>query len=93
MSKTFGGRATDGQIVNQAKFPRVLEPEDKVLSDKGLPKFVPDIVNTGAIVVMPPRKSKNTQFSEEDNKYGYEVASVRVHVCIMYYFLDSLICA
>ena len=35
MSKTFGGRSTDGQIVNQSKFPRVLEPEDKVLSDKG----------------------------------------------------------
>ena len=37
MSKTFGGRATDGQIVNKSNLSRVLEPEDKVLSDKAGP--------------------------------------------------------
>ena len=50
---------------------------------KGLPKFVPDINNAGAIVIMPPRKTKDCQFTEEENQYGYEVACVRVHVCIM----------
>ena len=44
MSKTFGGRATDGQIVNKANFSRVLEPEDKVLSDKAGPAEHIDLV-------------------------------------------------
>ena len=44
MSKTFGGRATDGQIVNKSNFSRVLEPEDKVLSDKASPADHIDLV-------------------------------------------------
>ena len=29
---------------------------------------------------MPPFKSKNSQFTKQEVQYGYEIASVRVHV-------------
>lgn len=80
LSQAFGGRATDSQIVNQSQFIRILEEADKVLADKGFPLIIKDVVNAGALLVMPPRKTKDVQFTEQENKYCYEVASVRVHV-------------
>ena len=48
-----------------------------IIGDKGFPKF---LTETGAVIVMPPFKSKNSQFTKQELQYGYEIASVRVHV-------------
>ena len=80
LSKTFGGRATDSQIVTRAQFVRLLQEDDKVLADKGFPQIIKDLYNAGALLVMPPWKTKHSQFTQQENQYGYEIASVRIHV-------------
>ena len=80
LSKTFGGRASDSQITTRSQFVKYLQEMDRVLADKGFPGFVKDASNAGAFVVMPPFKSKHSQFTEQENQYGYEIASVRIHV-------------
>ena len=80
LSQAFGGRATDAEITVQSGFLDLLEPGDVVLADKGFPRIEEDLVKAGAFLVMPPFKSGGRQFSESQNRGGYECASVRIHV-------------
>ena len=50
------------------------------MADKGFPSVETDLNKAGALLVMPPFKSGDRQFSEKQNKDGYECASVRIHV-------------
>ena len=50
------------------------------LADKGFPRIEQSVNDSGAILVMPPFKSKNRQFSQRENRQGYECTSVRIHV-------------
>jgi len=80
LSKAFGGRATDSEITNQSGLLEYLEPGDQVLSDKGFPGISEQVGNAGAFLVMPPFSQSGRQFSAQENKSGYECASVRIHV-------------
>ncbi len=80
LSKAFGGRCTDTQITVGSGFLNLVEPGDVILADKGFPSIQTDISKAGGILVMPPFKKGNTQFSEAQNQAGYQCASVRVHV-------------
>ena len=80
LSKCYGGRTTDGQIVSESGFVKLLEPGDKVLADKGFPRIITDVENQGAFIVMPPFKRGQNQFSTDENVEGYKCARVRIHV-------------
>jgi len=80
LSKCYGGRATDGQIVTESGLVNLLEPGDVVLADKGFPRIVSTFENQGAFVVMPPFKRGENQFSSNENVEGYKCARVRIHV-------------
>jgi len=80
VSKAFGGRTTDTEITIKSGFIDLIEPGDVVLADKGFPHIETNLANNGGVLVMPPFKSGSKQFSEQENKSGYQIASVRIHV-------------
>ncbi len=80
ISKAYGGRTTDTEITVKSGFIDLIEEGDVVMADKGFPSVETDLNKAGALLVMPPFKSGDRQFSEKQNKDGYECASVRIHV-------------
>jgi len=80
LSKAFGGRATDAEIVTRSDFLSYLEKGDTVLADKGFPRIFLSVKEQGSILVMPPEKSGFRQFSNEENMTGYNCSTVRIHV-------------
>ena len=80
MSKAFGGRTTDTEITVKSGFINLIEQGDVVMADKGFPSIEADLNKAGAVLVMPPFKSGSKQFTQKQNKDGYECASVRIHV-------------
>lgn len=80
VSRAFGGRTTDCEITNQSGILQMLEPTDVVLADKGFPHIENKILESGAVLVMPPFRSGERQFTTQQNRDCYEVAKVRIHV-------------
>ena len=79
-SKAYGGRVTDTQLTNESGLYDLLDPGDLVLADKGFPNISAGLNQRGCLLVMPPFKSGNRQFSEAQNKESYKIAKVRIHV-------------
>ena len=61
-------------------FIDLVERGDVILADKGFPSIESDVNQAGGVLVMPPFKIADRQFSESQNQAGYECASVRIHV-------------
>ena len=79
-TKAYGGRVTDTQLTNESGLYDLLEPGDLVLADKGFPNISSGLNQKGYLLVMPPFKSGNTQFTEAQNEESYKIARVRIHV-------------
>jgi hypothetical protein len=58
----------------------LLESGDVVMADKGFPLIEEDVMQRRGFLVMPPFKRGDRQFSAEQNKTCYLIASVRIHV-------------
>ena len=80
VSKAFGGRTTDSQIVNESGLLDLLESQDIVLADKGFPSISNNLSDTGATLIMPPNKTGSFQFTTLQNMYGYQTSTLRIHV-------------
>ena len=80
VSKGFGGRATDAEVTVKSGFLDLLESGDVIMADKGSPYIEQDINRNGAFLVMPPFKQRNRQFTEDQNRECYGIASARIHV-------------
>ena len=71
---------TYSKQVTFSGFIDLVERGDVILADKGFPSIESDVNEAGGILVMPPFKTADRQFSGSQNKAGYECASVRIHV-------------
>ena len=80
VSKAYGGRMTDTAITCNSGFLQLIEEGDLVMSDKGFPSIERNINEAGGLLVMPPFKHGERQFSAAQNQDGYKCAKVRVHV-------------
>ncbi|XP_059096866.1 uncharacterized protein LOC131891355 [Tigriopus californicus] len=81
ISDAYGGRTTDAQITTESGILHFLESGDEVMCDKGFPSIESDLLDLNTFLVMPPFKRRNMlQFSDEENKVGYKIASIRIHV-------------
>ncbi len=80
ISKAYGGRATDTEIVVSSGFLQHIEEGDEIMSDKGFPSIETDINQLGGILVMPPFKTGSCQFTAKENEDCYKIASGRIHV-------------
>ena len=80
ISPGFGGRTTDCEITTQSGFLDLIEQGDVILADKGFPQIERDLNTAGGLLVMPPFATTGRQFTEVENKAGYQCASVRIHI-------------
>ncbi len=80
ISETFGGRTTDTEATIKSGLITLIEENDAILADKGFPHIEGGVNSKGGVLVMPPFKEKQRQFSTQDNKSAYDCASVRVHI-------------
>ncbi len=80
ISETYGGRTTDTEATIKSGLMTLIENGDAVLADKGFPHIEGGVNTKGGVLVMPPFKDKQRQFSTQDNKSAYDCASVRVHI-------------
>ena len=80
ISKGFGGRCTDTELTIKSGFLSHIEQDDLILADKGFPNIETGVSEAGGILVMPPFKQKERQFSAKENEDGYKCASVRIHI-------------
>ena len=80
ISPGYGGRCTDCEITTQSGFLDLIEQGDLILADKGFPQIESDLNSAGGLLVMPPFATTGRQFTEVENKAGYQCASVRIHI-------------
>jgi hypothetical protein len=81
ISKAYGGRVTDNHLTGDCGFLDLLESGDMVMADKGFPLIEEQIVlGKKGFLVMPPFNRAGRQFSSEQNRTCYLIASVRIHV-------------
>lgn len=81
--KCYGGRTSDTFITNDSGFLSNLEMGDQVLADKGFPGIKVSCENKNSILVMP-LVLHNGKFSENEVIEKYNVASVRIHIEIVF---------
>lgn len=79
ISKGYGGRSSDGFIVNDSGFINLVEPGDEIMADKGFPLIQTELLQRNCVLIMPPVADK-PQFTREEVLEGYSIASVRIHV-------------
>ena len=80
ISKGYGGRVTDSFLTVNCGILKLFEVGDVVLADKGFPQIEQDVNNQGCLLIMPPFKRGDRQFSESENSEGYKCSAVRIHV-------------
>ena len=80
VSRAYGGRATDAQIVVGSGVLKKLKKCDCVMCDKGFPCIEEDVLNRGGFFVMPPIIRQNRQLNQKERKENLKTARKRVHV-------------
>ena len=63
------------------------------LSFLGFPGITKVAYKKGAFLYMPPPKKKGKQFHPNENKIGYEISKLRVHVEVVQFLLYVTICS
>lgn len=79
VSKAYGGRASDKQIVLQSKLLDTLSPNDGVMVDKGF-LIDDECLQRKLKLIRPPFLHKKIRFSQEEARETATVAAARVHV-------------
>uniref|UniRef100_A0A3Q1B8J6 DDE Tnp4 domain-containing protein n=1 Tax=Amphiprion ocellaris TaxID=80972 RepID=A0A3Q1B8J6_AMPOC len=79
MSKAWGGRTTDRQIIQQSGFLDLVDPHDLIMADRGFP-IQEDLLFKMANLVIPPPSSGLEQMCSQNVAQTKKVANVRIHV-------------
>ena len=79
MSKAWGGRTTDRQIVQQSGFLSLVDPHDLIMADRGFP-IQEDLLFKMAKLEIPPPSSGLEQMCSQNVAQTKKVANVRIHV-------------
>ena len=75
----FGGRASDKFIFNNCAFVSWLEPNDQVMTDRGI-KVKEDVMVVQARLVIPPSICGNLAMSSGDASETSKIANARIYV-------------
>ena len=76
MSRGYGGRVTDSDVVRDSGFLQVAQKGCSVLADHGFKC----IGSHGINFIVPPTKPKNRRFTETEVKTTRQIASLRIHI-------------
>jgi hypothetical protein len=79
LSKCYGGRMSDRQIVRESSFLDGIDPGDVILADRGFP-IREELLLHYANLVIPPPGSGIQQMSRENVLKTKTIANIRIHV-------------
>ena len=79
VSPCYGGRASDKFIFNNCAFVSWLEPNDQVMTDRGI-KVKEDVMVVQARLVIPPSMCGNLAMSSGDASETSKIANARIYV-------------
>ncbi|XP_062568373.1 uncharacterized protein LOC134230560 [Saccostrea cucullata] len=79
LSKCYGGRMSDRQIVRESSFLDLIDPGDIILADRGFP-IREELLLRYANLVIPPPGSGIQQMTRENVEKTKSIANVRIHV-------------
>ena len=79
VSKAWGGRASDREIVHQSGFLEILDAGDRVMADRGFP-IQNDLILRQCILEIPPSSSGQEQMTKSKVQQTKKVANIRIHV-------------
>jgi hypothetical protein len=79
LSKGWGGRTTDVQIVKHSSFLNQLDHGDVIMADRGFP-IQNLLLPMRATLVIPPAGKGQEQMPAEDVARTKQVANLRIHV-------------
>lgn len=80
VSKGFGGRTSDVEIVQNCGFVDCLKPGMHVMADRGFKHLDTVLQDKGCTLVRPPSVSAGAQSSKEDVMETKVIASLRIHI-------------
>ena len=82
LSKAWGGRASDVEIVRQSGFidPKYHYPGDQILADRGFTLQDEFATLCGAELIIPAFTKGKKQLSAKDVETSRKISSVRIHV-------------
>lgn len=80
MSKGYGGRASDMEIVQNSGYLDKLPSGSYVLADRGFKQVETVLSQKKCTLLRPPSVSQKTKMSKEEARHTKVIASLRVHV-------------
>lgn len=82
ISKGYGGRATDSDIVKESNFVDCFSDitNPVILGDRGFKHIEALLAQHNVKLLRPPSAASGTQLSAEDAKLTKQIASLRVHI-------------
>ena len=81
VSKVYGGRITDQELVHKCGFLEHLKDRGmNVMADKGFTSISGDLIDMGAYLLAPSRKGDRAQFTTDETKVNATVSHLRIHV-------------
>ena len=79
VSKGFGGRSTDVDIVNESGFLDNIAKNDQVMADKGF--LIEEAISSrGATLVMPAFKGRRQQLEGSETERSRIISNERIHI-------------
>lgn len=80
ISKGYGGRATDVQIVKTSGYLDHLKPGMVVMTDRGFKELAPILIQKKCTLVKPPSVKQGVKLNKNDARVAKIVASLRMNV-------------
>ena len=80
ISECWGGRSSDNAIVKKSGFLDILEPQDKIMADKGFSSLGKEFAECRAYLIVPPGKRGADQLPKQGVQKTKDVANRRIHV-------------
>ncbi|KAI8425263.1 hypothetical protein MSG28_007055 [Choristoneura fumiferana] len=81
VSKGYGGRVSDIDLVEHCKFLDSLEPRSSILADRGFKHIEMYLQQRGFTLLRPPSVAVGSKLTKSETKQTTEIASLRIHVC------------
>ena len=70
-------------MTSESRLIGKLERGDLILSDKGFPRIVEDVLNASSHIVMPPFKTASNQFNAKENDDAYNIGHWKLQTPIV----------
>lgn len=80
ISKGYGGRATDNEVVLKSGFMENLPPNVALMADRGFKQIESILLQHNCKLIRPPSVCANEKLSKDEARTAKQIAALRIHV-------------